>query len=94
MVALYKDHQASIDRTSIRGVRAKKDLYDSLTRRTGDQLPVVKPRLDPNTLHRQSKHDSSIALIIQLPSDCPINQLSHYLIIHFRPSKGLPDKDH
>ena len=55
MVALYKTHQASIDRSSIRGVRAKKDLYDSLTRRSGDQLPVIKPRLDPCTLHRQSK---------------------------------------
>eukprot|EP00116_Pleurobrachia_bachei_P011968 sb/3472230/ len=54
MVALYKTHQASIDRSSIRGVRAKKDLYDSLTRRSGDQLPVIKPRLDPCTLHRQN----------------------------------------
>jgi len=55
MILLFKEKQAAIDRTSIRGVQAKKDLYDSLDKNSDKQSPTVnRPRFDPNSLHRQN----------------------------------------
>lgn len=52
MILLYKDRQSSIDRSSIRGVTAKKDLYNNLDKHNYTVSP--RPRLDPSSLHRQN----------------------------------------
>ncbi|KAL5259275.1 hypothetical protein ACHWQZ_G009651 [Mnemiopsis leidyi] len=54
MLMLYKDKQDAIDRSSIRGVQAKRDLYNALDKNRTPQSTTNRPRLDPNSLHRQN----------------------------------------
>lgn len=56
MIMLYKEKQAAIDRSSIRGVQAKKDLYNALNKNSDSQSQAVniRPKFDPNSLHRQN----------------------------------------
>jgi len=55
MVVLYKDKQDAIDRSSIRGsVQSKKDLYNALNKHNDSQSQAGRPKVDPNTLHRQN----------------------------------------
>jgi len=56
MLVLYKDKQAAIDRSSIRGVQAKKDLYNALNKNNDSQPQAAncRPKVDPNALHRQN----------------------------------------
>ena len=60
MLMLYKDKQDAIDRSSIRGVQAKRDLYNALDKNNSPQNTSNRPRLDPNSLHRQSRFLSNI----------------------------------
>lgn len=53
MIALYREKQAAIDRSSIRGVQAKKDLYNSLNKTSENgTVNVARPKLDLSSLHR------------------------------------------
>lgn len=54
MIVLYKDKKEAIDRSSIRGVQAKKDLYNALNKNSDSQSVVNRPRVDLNSLHRQN----------------------------------------
>jgi len=57
MIELYRERQAAIDRSSIRGsVTARRDQYNALSARGAAQERAEdpRPRLDPDTLHRRN----------------------------------------